>query len=264
MTTSSEIKAALAEAYKAPEWALFFEVSDGTGAAARRHADAVAMNLWPSRGLAIFGFEIKVSRGDFKRELADPAKAEAIARFCDFWLIAAPKGLIDPKELPVGWGLFEVDDGKVCQKKAPDKREASVVDRSFFASLARASAGRDERMMESIIAARVEAERKKIEERSERSIAQRLASSNEIMKKHEAFARAIKSYGGLGDLSEAQIVRAIEVVVELGFAGNGFNGLKNVLKGIESFAARAKAIENEFAPLLFPERKSKVDGESEG
>ena len=33
-----------------------------------RYADAIAMNLWPSRGLAVHGFEIKISRGDWQRE----------------------------------------------------------------------------------------------------------------------------------------------------------------------------------------------------
>ena len=52
---------------------VYFEIS----------GDAVIMSLWPSRGLELHGVEIKVSRADWKREAADPAKAEAIAAYCD-------------------------------------------------------------------------------------------------------------------------------------------------------------------------------------
>lgn len=61
---TAEIKAALRAKFCAPEWAIMFEVGDGTGASQSRWADAVAMNLWPSRGLQIHGFEIKAHRSD--------------------------------------------------------------------------------------------------------------------------------------------------------------------------------------------------------
>jgi hypothetical protein len=71
------------------------------------------MSLWPSRGLILRGFEVKVSRSDFKREAKDPTKAEEIAKFCDEWWLVTPPGLIqDPAvELPPAWGLM-VPNGK--------------------------------------------------------------------------------------------------------------------------------------------------------
>ena len=111
MTIAANIYDAIVTAHPAPEWAVIAEVSDATGGRASRRADALAMNLWPSRGLEIRGFEIKVSRGDLKRELVDPAKAEAVGAFCHTWALAIPVGLVRASDnVPTCWGLFEVDE----------------------------------------------------------------------------------------------------------------------------------------------------------
>ena len=62
--TAGDIRASLRRHYAAPEAAICFEVAQGTGTHARRHLDAVAMELWPSRGLALIGIEIKVDYYD--------------------------------------------------------------------------------------------------------------------------------------------------------------------------------------------------------
>lgn len=68
--------------YPGPEWAVLDELHDGTGGSGTRRFDAVAFNCWPSRGFVRLGFEIKVTRGDFARELADHAKRAALERHC--------------------------------------------------------------------------------------------------------------------------------------------------------------------------------------
>lgn len=96
----------LREAHPSGEWALLFEVAPRTGGGTR-YADAIAVNLWKSRGYAVHGFEIKVSRADWLRELKQPEKAEEIFGHCDhFWVVAAPN-VVKPDELPAGWGLME-------------------------------------------------------------------------------------------------------------------------------------------------------------
>lgn len=102
--------AALRAAFPHPEYAFFEQVANGTGFGAKRWADAVAMGIWPSRGLLVHGFEVKVSRSDFLAELKNPAKAEEIQQFCDRWWIVAPRGMIDPAELPPTWGLYGVNE----------------------------------------------------------------------------------------------------------------------------------------------------------
>ena len=88
------------------EWALFPQVRSGAGFDAKRTADAVAMNMWPSRGLEIHGFEIKVTRSDWQRELTMPEKMEETMTYCDRIWIIAPEGIVEVNELPAGWGLM--------------------------------------------------------------------------------------------------------------------------------------------------------------
>lgn len=73
-----------------------------------RRADAVHIGLWQSRGAGrIDVCEIKTSRSDFLRELADPAKAEAWWPYCTaFWLVVPHISIAGPDDLPHGWGLM--------------------------------------------------------------------------------------------------------------------------------------------------------------
>jgi len=133
-----EIVAALRERFSAPEWAVLFEVASGTGANARRRADAVAMSLWPSRGLELHGVEVKASRSDWLREKAQPEKAEPIFRFMDrWWIVVGDPEIVKPGELPPTWGLL-VPRGKslVAKVEAP-KLDPQPVSRSFLAALLR-------------------------------------------------------------------------------------------------------------------------------
>ena len=71
-----------------------------------RRCDLLRLGIWPSCGHHIVVHELKVSRGDWLRELDDPANAEAWWPYChEFW-IAAPNGIVDLSELPDGWGLM--------------------------------------------------------------------------------------------------------------------------------------------------------------
>lgn len=127
----------LATRYSPPAWAFLREVPDGTGFAKSRTADAIAMSLWPSRGLDLHGFEMKKSRGDWLKELKNPKKAEAFVGFCDYWWIVAEKDVVKPAELPSTWGLL-VRAGKTLRAKheAP-KLDADPPDRAFLASVFR-------------------------------------------------------------------------------------------------------------------------------
>lgn len=102
----------LRKRYPTPEWAFMCQVRNATGfPQTTRYADAMAFNLYPSRGLEILGFEIKVARADWLKEKDTPDKAEPIARHCDRWWIVAPNGIVRKDELPAGWGLMEVEGG---------------------------------------------------------------------------------------------------------------------------------------------------------
>lgn len=73
----------------------------------QRRADLVRIGLWRSRGTGIDVHELKVSRGDWRRELDDKGKAEAWWPYCSrFWIVAPSTDVVPPEELPPGWGLM--------------------------------------------------------------------------------------------------------------------------------------------------------------
>lgn len=120
--TTADIRAALRVHFPDGAHAVLEEVRNGTGYRRReRYADALVCSCWPSRGLWLAGVEIKVSRSDWRKELEQPDKSAEIQRWCDYWWIAAPKGLVKNGELPVTWGLLEYDT------KARTKSKISVV-----------------------------------------------------------------------------------------------------------------------------------------
>src|SRR5512137_2876743 len=79
--TEATVYAAIQRMFKAPAFILLAGVRNQTGYTRRvRTADALAVSVFPSRGLYAVGFEIKTDRGDWRRELADPEKSEEIMR----------------------------------------------------------------------------------------------------------------------------------------------------------------------------------------
>lgn len=134
--TATTIRALLKKHLSPDEWCLAFEVT-AQATKGERRADAVAMNLWPSRGNVLRGYEFKVSRADWRSELKNPAKAEPIAQYCDHWYLVTPPNIIKPGELPETWGhLIAADDTLVVAKEAP-KKPSIPVDRPFMAALFR-------------------------------------------------------------------------------------------------------------------------------
>lgn len=137
LITAADISAGMAKRYAAPEWAIFFNVANGTGARGSRYADALAMSLFPSRGLELHGFEFKVSKSDYRREAADPEKAEAIASYCDRWWIVTPPSLLDGENIPPNWGWLAYDGRAFYTKHKAEKLAPKPIDRVFLAAILR-------------------------------------------------------------------------------------------------------------------------------
>ncbi len=137
---SDDLALRLRARYAAPSYAFFEQVRDGTGSNACRAADGLAMSLWPSRGMEVEGFEIKVSRSDWQSELKNPGKAEPICRFCDRWWIVTPDAdIVRPGELPPTWGLLIADAKGLRAKVDAPRLTASPLDRNFVAAVLRAA-----------------------------------------------------------------------------------------------------------------------------
>lgn len=127
-----------------PEWVVLEEVRNCTGYSHReRYADALAMSTYPSRGLVLYGFEVKVSRQDVQRELKDPDKSVALQQYCDRWyLVVSNPKLVTVDEVPLNWGLITAHgSGLKIVKEGPllakDAKARKPWPRDFVASLLR-------------------------------------------------------------------------------------------------------------------------------
>lgn len=144
--TASEMRHRLSEwaDKRKGEWVMMTEVRNATGFTRKRnrYADAVAIQCWPSAGLELHGFEIKVSRSDLVSELTDPEKAHAIKKFCDrFWLVIPSSTMLKEGELPLDWGLL-ISHGKHLKvSKAAPPLKPEAMPRTFLASLLRSAKG---------------------------------------------------------------------------------------------------------------------------
>ena len=184
------------------------------------------MNLFPSRGLAVHGVEIKVARGDLIKELAQPQKADEIAQFCDFWYVATPKGLCDPDELPITWGLLELhDNGAIRERKKATKLEAKPLSRVFIAAMARRINQLDEVTISKIAEEKIKPERDRLDKQAAELREERnkyphglMDKYNELRAEIDAFEAAIGFKIRDGWRGSEDICRAAEVVRRIGVA----------------------------------------------
>ena len=229
-----DVNAALRARFCAPEWALFFEVGDATGGAHRRWADAVAMNLYPSRGLEVHGFEVKVSRSDWTKELKSPDKSGPVQQYCDRWWIVTPAGIVKDGELPPTWGHYEVSEsGKILQKVAAPKLEAVPVSRSFFAALVRRAGGVEDDLINTLVNAKVEEARKYDRQRVDREIESRSDQLKELRKVVKEFEESSglnisNRYTGGKDIG-----KAVKLVLAAGI-GQTYGGVQSIRNTVMS------------------------------
>lgn len=193
---SAKLRKALRRRYPAPGWALLFEVPNGTGGHKSRVADAVAMGLWPSRGLHLHGFELKAYRSDWLRELKNPKKAETVAQYCDLWWLVTEPDVARVDEIPDAWGWLELQKGgKLRERKKALMRGGEPLSRSFLAALLRAaSAGSTKYVLRDDIEqelsdARKEGKELGLREARTRGILQ-AQSQHELVEKVKAFEAA--------------------------------------------------------------------------
>lgn len=125
---------------EAQRYAVFEQVSDGTGAGSSQWIDVAVMALWPSDGLRRMAFEVKVDRRDFLNEIENHIKNQW-ARDCfhEFWYVA-PAGIIKSEhEVPEGCGwLAATGRGLQVKLAAKRKNEPSSGDH-LFASFCRSA-----------------------------------------------------------------------------------------------------------------------------
>ena len=144
------------------------------------------MSLYPSRGLRLHGFEIKVSRSDWLHELKQPDKSVPIQRFCDHWWIVTPADIVREGELPPTWGhLVLKGNGLNCAAKAP-QLERDAWEPAFLAALLRRGHEARERAIREGVDAAMAAERAaiaaEVAKRVEREVSMRSSARDEAVR----------------------------------------------------------------------------------
>lgn len=149
MTTEADILRLLERRFttnrgNGPGYVFAPHVKDAAGWDACRTADLVVMELWPSMGLHLHGFEIKTTRSDWLRELREPQKSQPFLAILDTWSIVAPKGTVLRSELDERFGLLEAQENRLRQIRAPTPLRKLTSDmahlsRSTLAALLRSS-----------------------------------------------------------------------------------------------------------------------------
>jgi len=138
--TEQAIYKRLESRYPSPAYVLLPQVRNGTGFTKRaRTADAIAVSVWPSRGLYLTGFEIKVSRNDWRKELADPSKSVSIQKYCRYWYVVSPVDVVPIDEVPDAWGLIYVHKKKTTVQKQAPKLDEQPPDMPFVCSVLRSA-----------------------------------------------------------------------------------------------------------------------------
>jgi hypothetical protein len=102
-------------------WAFFEELRLGSGFAGvpgrgeerddlshvAQRLDAFALCVWPSSGYRRIAYEVKVSRSDFRAEIARPEKRAPALTIANEFYIVVPEGLVDVSEVPEDCGLMD-------------------------------------------------------------------------------------------------------------------------------------------------------------
>lgn len=234
--TASEIRGLLRVRYPHPEWALCFEVANSTGAGARRYADAVAMCLYPSRGLALHGFEIKCSKQDFLAEIKNPDKSVAVQKYCDHWWIVAPAAAVDESLLPKTWGWLRVDKDRLVMAKAAPDLDATPITRAFMASLVRRANEVDASEFNASVHREIERQRSTDRERIEREVQMRTRKADEAVKRLDDLKAAIGT-DSWDSLNTEEIAQAVKMVRTAGVAGS-YGHIRNLHKQMQKTTRR--------------------------
>lgn len=244
---AGNLVARLAARHAAPAWAFFPEFRESTGHDVRT-LDALAVALYPSLGLEVHGFEVKVARADLARELKDLSKSDAVARFCNrFWLVVPDADVLGPleAEVPATWGIYVAHGDALRARRKAEKLPgiAAAHVRGFVASLARRVGNEEavpkkdfDRLVDERVKAKVEEDRRFYEQQAGwrlRDAQRELAAAEETLKKfRDAVGHHISSWNA------EDIGAAVRVILESNNAEErARNTLERCLRDLEGACA---------------------------
>ena len=126
------------------------KVPNGTGYQANSWVDVVACSLWPSLGCRRTAIEIKISRGDWLRELNNPEKNSWAREVCHEFYYAAPIGIIKEEELPEKTGLYTASGDTIRTVRAAAAKQETTLNDIDVAAFVRAMETEKQRAIEAV------------------------------------------------------------------------------------------------------------------
>lgn len=91
----------------------------GFTAGAERSIDIWAIEANASKGCTATSYEVKISRGDFKKDMKQPLKQRGARLFSDQFFFVTPPGLLKIEEIPDWAGLIEPRKLEYWDKPVP-------------------------------------------------------------------------------------------------------------------------------------------------
>ena len=216
--------------YPENEYVLMEEVSNAAGFNRSNSADFIAVNLWPSRGLAINGIELKSFRSDWLRELKKPDKAESIFQYCDyFWLLTTDDTIAKLEEIPVTWGWMCVKGCKIKVLKDAPKLTPAQLSKGFLISMLRRAADKSSFVHKDSIQDKINEAKEIVAQQKDRDREiqlKRAVQLNKIVTEFEEHSGL--RFGTWGGYEPKKIGSAVKFINE-----NGTEGIKKDLEQLE-------------------------------
>lgn len=220
--TTDVLEVKLAEKYPRDRYALFFNVPDAVGTNANRRADAIAIGCWRSVGHSIDGFELKVSRSDWLREVGQVRKADPFVERCDrWWLVTSSPDIAKLEEIPACWGWMALTKGGLRVQRPATKLpgDPKYIDRLFAIGILRkmqedmTRAPEVRQIIEAAQAKREEEIEQRVKWRTEHNNRRREELEHKIAKFEEQSGLKIDDWR-LGNV--AKLAKAIDEMTEYG------------------------------------------------
>lgn len=234
--TSKEIKNLLEQKYSAPVYAFFTEVAKGGVGSFNGYIDGIAYSLYPSMSHEIHGFEIKVSRSDWLKELEMPAKAGDAMQHCNRWWLVAPKGVALKDEVPKSWGFYEIINGKFYKRKPAPAMETTI-DLAFIAGLLRRAT--EGTIPVETLHARIAQEKEEIA----KNFKDQIESAEKKLEKYRAEVEVFEKTSGIEVLDRwkgpQEVAEAVKFVLDGGLSSIDYN-VNNAIDNVERMLVKLK------------------------
>lgn len=213
------------------------EVSDAAGFSRSRSADYVVVNLWPSRGLEIYGIELKSYRSDWLSELKKPDKAENVFKYCDrFYLLTTDDTIAKLEEIPASWGWMCIKGNRIFIKKEAPKLNPEHVSKSFLATMLKRAQSKDGFILRSEIQAEIDAAKELGKNHNATTIQHYEKTIKELTEKIKEFEQATGvdiTHYYRWKTNPQKIGKAVKLISE-----NGIGELKEELLNLKTIAEK--------------------------